>query len=236
MNEKLTYYVIGSTIGAAVGYFTGAVIDEVITQRQAASHDLIDWEDREDYANFSEDEEDDEEIQIEVEPMSKKRLSKEPKDYGQYFAENGRPDLAALVDKYNGIKEEEIEDVLSDEEDDEWETVEDEIEEDYIDMGDPRIISMSEYANDSNYAHVTLLYFDEDDILTDSKRNPINRPDNLLGEDALVSFGELSEDEDIVYVFNGQKNCMYEVVRQNGWFQPPPPKRIKESKDDPDDV
>ena len=238
MNERLTYMVIGSVLGAAAGYFTGAVIDEVITQRQAASHDLIDWEDREDYANVPEADDDDQDldqdpISYKVTSVSKNQKGINVTNYAEYFGEIDRPDLTALIEKYNGNPDqlsvesnEKIEDRYEEED---WETVEDSVEED-ADLGDPRIISVEDYSEDSVFAHVTLLYFDEDDVLTDSRRNPINRPEKLIGEDALVSFGEGSSDEDIVYVLNNEKGAMYEVVRQNDWFQPPLKSKMKKEE------
>ena len=236
MNERITYLVIGAAVGAAAGYFAGAVIDEIITQRQAASHDLIDWEDHEDYTHVPDAEDDDEEEKlIEVIPMAKEKSKKDPVDYGQYFADIGRPDIAALVEKYNGSKnvtEDDDEESMDADEYLEMEEILDESDEEDLDLVDPRIISLEEYANDSSHAHVILHYYDEDDILTDARRNPINKPEKLLGEDALVSFGELSEDEDIVYVRNAAKGAMYEVVRQNAFFQPPVEKKVKEQRDE----
>ncbi len=162
---------------------------------------------------------------------------KKIKDYTQHFISQDRPDLAALAAKYNGDKEETeaISQVIMasegsvsilDEEDD---NIVDKLladgytdsEIDFtVDEKDPAIISVAEYANDDEYDHITLNYYD-DDVVTDEDDKPINRPETFLGEDALVSFGILSQDEDVVYVRNHTKKAMYEVVRTNKSYAAP---------------
>jgi hypothetical protein len=130
------------------------------------------------------------------------------RNYTEHFIKEDRPDLAALAAKYRG---EEIE--LTSEEGIAAQDDSD-LEEEYLDNDDvdPRIISIDEYAANQEFSHETLSYY-TDDVLTDERDIPINRPEKFLGEEALVSFGEQSGDPDIVYVMNSEKKAMYEIVR-----------------------
>lgn len=225
MEQRMTYLIVGGTIGAATGWFVGAVIAEVLEQRALAAQvgdlDLFDevYEDEDESEDSDDEEESDHIIELKREKMSKR----EKTDYASYFRDLGRSDIADLVEKYNGDAVKAVDhfhdgpdpelEMVSEEDD--WEEIED------VDSGDPRVISVADYADDTEHAHVTLLYF-EDDVLTDGKRNPIDRPEKLLGEEALLSFGELSNDPDIVYVRNSGKRAMYEVVRTNQDFTTKP--------------
>ena len=206
---------IGAGIGAAIGLFIAQVIVDYIQMLEEPIPPWIDGTEN----DPTDHPEDDIKGTFPQRPneMAKKSNTK---NYTQYFLQSERPDLAALVAKYNS--EDEIgDDTRSITDADEDELVEEvefeKIEDQDDDSDDPKIISMNEYANDDEFAHVTLQYF-SDDVVTDGKNHPIDRPEKFLGDDALVSFGELSEDEDIVYVRNIAKRCMYEVVRVNHPF------------------
>lgn len=245
--NRTTYLIVGGTLGAATGWFVGAVIAEVLNQREAIANQPDEPLDREDYRDIpdiedveeedpGDDDDDQDEITSPTESI-KKMTNKRKKNYGEYFQD--RPELAALVRKYNqGVVEEEpveeTEDVSEEDEeweDDDFETIEDEVD----DVVDPRVISEEEFRSDTEHAHVTLLYFD-DDVLTTPDRQPINKPERILGEEALFSFGELSDDENRVYVINREKKAAYEVVRMNVEFAPAiPRKRVDEYNETGDD-
>lgn len=207
MNTNLKL-LIGATIGAGLGYFVGSIIVEIIALKEHPE-DELDYYDLE-YPNTQDGgPEIDEEKKLfqRSEPMSKRRT----RNYTQAF--QGNPGLELLVKKYNGelelpdlpIKnapareEEEIEGLHDPEEEDD-------------DIQPISIISMAEFANAEGFECLTLKYY-EDDVVTDEHDTPIDRPEEILGEDALVSFGELSGDEDTVYVRNLPKKAMYEVIR-----------------------
>lgn len=210
MNNN-TKILIGAGVGAGIGWFIGAVIAEMIAIKCDGGELHM-----EELEELTDDEDQDFNI-LERNQTKLKNNQKQIKNYTQYFIENGRPDLAELAKKYN-VKEADPEDetihgmeptsVIEDE----FETI-DEIPA-YSDRP-VKIISLSEYANDDmGFEAVTLHYYD-DDVLTDENDIPIDRPEQLIGEDALVSFGEFSDDEDVVYVRNTPKKALYEIVRLN---------------------
>lgn len=220
MNNNLKI-LLGALVGAGAGYFVGGVIVEIINIKQSPEYNE-DYHDSDEYPQYEE-----EDNEGEPEVMNKNALkTKRVKNYTQYFKNQNRPDLAALAAKYNG---EEPEPLSGDEEKDkemvleeiaEFATIEDEAK-----QTDPSIISMSEFANAGDeYECLTLNYYD-DDVVTDENDEPISRPEQILGEEALVSFGELSDDEDVVYVRNEKKKAMYEVVRTNKEYAAPKSRR-----------
>lgn len=224
----ITKQILGALIGGAIGNFVSGVVIEIIRIKESP-------EATEPYEHSDEYPEGDSEIEVEKTLLAKRpeKMKKptEKKNYSQFFLSENRPDLAALAAKYNGeevalpeanpnaviIPDEDLEEEF----DDENETDEEFIEEDEIEsMTGPRVISLSEFANSDDYVAVKLNYYD-DEVVTDERNNPIARPERILGEEALVSFGLMSEDEDVVYVRNPEKKAMYEVVRTNKNYAAP---------------
>lgn len=77
-----------------------------------------------------------------------------------------------------------------------------------------QIISLEEYVEGGQSQEKRdLTYYEADDTLADEDEKIIADPDALIGSDALVSFGKLSTDPDIVYVRNTQVGEDYEVTR-----------------------
>lgn len=77
-----------------------------------------------------------------------------------------------------------------------------------------RIISLEEYVNgELSQQQRDLTYFESDDTLADEDEKIITDPDALIGSEALVSFGKLSTDPDIVYVRNTKTGEDFEVTR-----------------------
>lgn len=78
----------------------------------------------------------------------------------------------------------------------------------------PHIISIEDY-NDTgrNNDKVSYTYYDEDDTLADEKEKIVPDSDKILGNQALISFGLMSDDPDIVYVRNNKAGTDYEIVR-----------------------
>lgn len=80
----------------------------------------------------------------------------------------------------------------------------------------PYVISRDSYENE--YRHFnkeSLVYFEKDKILVDDRDDIIDNIEMILGSEALSSFGEGSEDNDIVYVRNMRIQCDFEVVREH---------------------
>lgn len=63
-----------------------------------------------------------------------------------------------------------------------------------------------------------LLYFEDDDVLTDEDDKPIEEAEYLIG-DALDHFGDKSNNKDIVYVYNPSNQTGYEIQRIHDSFQ-----------------
>jgi len=84
----------------------------------------------------------------------------------------------------------------------------------------PHIITAVDYEKTKvGYGQETLMYYEIDDTLTDLSEKLIDNVDELLGPDALVSFGVTSDDPDIVYVRNLKNETDYEVIRLHKSYQ-----------------
>ena len=83
--------------------------------------------------------------------------------------------------------------------------------------GHPYLISKEEYfENGSDYAQVTITYFEDDDVLVDEDDSMISDVGDTVGLKQLTRFGVLSGDHNIVYVRNEAKEIDFEIVRNKG--------------------
>ncbi len=88
----------------------------------------------------------------------------------------------------------------------------------------PEVIPLEEYSCLPSYlTTLTFHYFEEDDVLIDDGDMVVDDIDDVVG-DALVHFGDGSDDDDTVYVVNGRLGLAIEIVRLhssysgwNGW-------------------
>lgn len=206
--NNITKIAIGAVIGAGVGWFIGAVIAEYINMIEEEKNNPYRIDE-----SVADADEEPEESQRPLE-MSKrsKRMRVNDVDYTRHFTVEEKDDLKKLAAKYNqGILPEVDEPV------DGEETWVDE-DADTADSGPIRIINVADYASsDSGYEQITLLYFD-DDVVTDEKRKIFNDPETLIGEEALISFGVLSDKEDTVYIRNDDRKKEFEVIRMDEPF------------------
>lgn len=217
-----TNTIFGVLIGAVVGGFVGFVVGDIIANKIAP-----DWID--DPADGSEQDRiesedgvndypprDKERFIVKSPRRNKDRVIAPVRNYGIYSGLPVPPDLAVLAAKYRGEELPVEESKLIEEI--EYEAIE---EEALHGVNDPAIISFEEYLNsEMGFSKTTVHYYSEDDVLTDDQDNPVANPEKFLGPDALVSFGELSEDEDVVYIRNTEKKSEYEVVRLNKAYGP----------------
>lgn len=220
--NKLTIQLVGATIGAAIGYWIGNEIVAVIRYNEDPWGD--NYHDSPDYPTH-------EELERKLKKNSEeKQMGKKQKlktrNYTRHYVPSDKPELAALIAKYRGetfedVSDETTKDATLEVEEPMVEVEEEESDEDFdqpIDFEetdeDPCVIPMELYAEDDDHRHFTLNYY-SDDILTDERNRLIPNPKVILGDDALVSFGLHSQDEDVVYVRNRAKRAMYEVVRTN---------------------
>lgn len=100
------------------------------------------------------------------------------------------------------------------EEDEEIEAELDSFDKARVRNDDPYIITIDDYnTTNSHYDKITVTYYSEDDVLADENEEIISDPNSIIGEDALLNFGEGSDDADIVYVRNEKIAVDYEVIR-----------------------
>lgn len=86
----------------------------------------------------------------------------------------------------------------------------------YEELGEPYVISKDSFENEyQDFAKESLVYFEDDDVLSDDKDEIIQEREKVIGTEALNSFGEGSDDEDIVYVRNLALSIDYEVVQEH---------------------
>lgn len=83
---------------------------------------------------------------------------------------------------------------------------------------------------------VSLTYYQDDDVLIDEDEEIITNVYDIIGNEALTSFGKYSADPDIVYVRNDRLGIDYEIVRLYKSYQvtvlgmkeeEPPRKKVK---------
>lgn len=78
----------------------------------------------------------------------------------------------------------------------------------------PYIITQEEFSNEMLfYDKSTITYYSVDDVLVDENEEMISDVDSTVGDTALTSFGEGSNDPDIVYVRNEKISTDFEVIR-----------------------
>lgn len=212
---------IGVGLGAGLGYFVADVIVEIIHLKEEQKLPYDDYEDSEEYPHDLEDE--NMEVQIDLRKRKPKTMSKKhvvvTKDYTKHFDPTEKIRLEELAAKYNqGV-------LPPDEAPAPDEIIEDQMEEEDPGTGETdeniEIISLEEYAaSDTGYIKTSLNYYAGDDVVTDQKDVPLSDPEGFLGEDALVSFGMQSDDDDVVYVRNHELHGEYEIVRLHKSFGP----------------
>src|SRR3972149_718460 len=222
MNTHVKAIAIGAIIGGSLGYLIGKwYVDNYLLL------DVDDWY----FENQDTNKEEpttcaEEDVPVVEEriflPMSKSKAGKNivSKDYSHYFDPKTKVTLAELASKYDvhvpGAETKESNpDIL-------FENYEP--KEESKDEEDPSVISLEEFINsDTGFDKVTVHYYAEDDVVTDDQDEPVSGPEKFLGEVALLSFGELSDDSDTVYIRNVSMRAEYEVVRLNTRYSPPEP-------------
>ena len=82
----------------------------------------------------------------------------------------------------------------------------------------PYIISVEEFQEESDELEKTTLSYYDDGTLADERNMPIPDANPIIGDENLEKFGELSQDENIVYVRNEKLSTDFEVVREEGSY------------------
>ena len=78
---------------------------------------------------------------------------------------------------------------------------------------EPFVISREDF--DEGYSHfdkITITYYENDDVLADEQDEVIPDIESVVGYEALGRFGDMSEDDCVVYVRNGRLGADYEIV------------------------
>lgn len=80
--------------------------------------------------------------------------------------------------------------------------------------GKPHIISLEEFSEEmEHYDKATIYFYEDDEVLADENEEMIQDVSGTVGDEALTSFGILSNDDEIVYVRNDKLGIDYEVIR-----------------------
>lgn len=77
----------------------------------------------------------------------------------------------------------------------------------------PFVISREEF--DEGYPHfdkITITYYEKDDVLADEQDEIIPDIEAVVGYDSLSRFGDMSDDDCVVYVRNGRLGADYEII------------------------
>lgn len=225
---------IGALLGAGIGWFVGSVIVEYIHMKEEEFYRDAEYDESEEMPEGDEaDKMEKDQRPVEMSKKSKKVKAKTVDYTKLYVVDEGKEDLKKLVQKYNhGIISED--ETVGATEGEAW------VDED-AETAEPeepiQIISLADYANsDTGYEQHELNYF-SDDVVTDENLVPIANPEQLIGEEALVSFGVLSENEDVVYIRNETIKAEYEITRLYREFAQRAvdsrrPRRVTKEKDD----
>lgn len=91
----------------------------------------------------------------------------------------------------------------------------DDEQEDDVDMFGPQIIEPQELW-ELDYPMLTLIYYEEDHVLTDDRNKIIANAEELVGHDFAKHFGEY--EEDTVYIRNNKVKVYYEILRDYGSY------------------
>lgn len=83
----------------------------------------------------------------------------------------------------------------------------------------PYVITYEEFSEEHDeFSKTSIIYYASDKTLSDEREEPIPRAEDILGDEALKSFGKGSHDKNVVYVRNENLGVDYEVVRNPGKY------------------
>lgn len=82
-----------------------------------------------------------------------------------------------------------------------------------VDLKMPYVIAPDNFGELDDFETVSLTYYSGDDILADEEDEIVENIDELIGSDALNSFGEYEDDS--VFVRNEELKCDYEILLDN---------------------
>lgn len=117
-------------------------------------------------------------------------------DDRQIFSKEEKKDYAKITKTYDGEDNEETGIPLTDTTD------------------EPYVIPLDHFMHtNKHYDKLSITYYEEDDTLADDQEEIIPDVSMIIGDEALMCFGEGSDDPDTVYVRNDKTNTDFEVTR-----------------------
>jgi hypothetical protein len=188
--KKVGIYLVGTILGGAIGYL---IADYFVSNTEEKVEEENEW---------AKDEEESEEIEsgyglkrVNIEDIDKLNTTDfKPKDYNAISTKHDKTQTIDEVVKERLGKDESLTGTKS-----------------------PYIISLEDYiagvALGTPHNQIALSYYEKDLTVVDSEDAVIDSPNEILGEEALKSFGKYSQDPDIVYVRNFKLATDYEVIR-----------------------
>lgn len=205
MNTRNTILAISGAVGGALGWFVGSVIADYIDEKELRDQQPIQIEQEE-----TEDDDEEESSEAETTMSKTQKPKREKTNYVTYFKSIDRPDLAALAEKYKdgGVVNSSMDSELI-----HVDELENMVPPALTANKEITIISSDEFNDNQDEYEVVELSYYTDDIIVGEDDNVIPDPEDIIGNDALVSFGMLSGDSDIVYVRNQKNKALYEIVR-----------------------
>lgn len=75
------------------------------------------------------------------------------------------------------------------------------------------------FDGDGNFEKITIVYYEADETLADERDTVIPNIKDVIGLEAIKSFGKDSDDPNVVYVRNHKSSCDFEVVRNPGSYE-----------------
>lgn len=178
-----------SKIGYAITFVGGAAIGSLVTFRAIKKM----------YDNL---------IQEEVNSVKEALLNRKPvvKQAEEILAEQAihKPDISEYA---KVLKKETYTDYSHSEKD-----IQEEVKEDPVtnkDTEHPYVISPDEFGESHDYETISLTYY-SDGVLADDNDEAIDDVEEIVGDEALESFGEY--EDDAVYVRNDRLKCDYEIL------------------------
>lgn len=83
----------------------------------------------------------------------------------------------------------------------------------------PYVITEEEFLeNAPEYEQTTVTYFEADDVLADTRDQPIDDTDGVVGDPNLLRFGHGTKDRNTVFVRNERLEMDFEISRSSGSF------------------
>lgn len=229
LSNRAARTLIFAAIGAAAGYFIGGLVVNGIAGEEyevveTIEEEIVEVDDITDTKAVAK--------ALRERPQKQKAIIR---DYSTVkIREKG--DLKTLASRYSERQEDTV-DLMESVTDPETLMHVDPLGETAEDVDKIHVISEQEY-NDrpevvKPYTKTVLHYYEEDDVVTDESDEPLSHPERIIGDDALVSFGEGTSNPDLVFVFNPLTGDMYQIVRYHKAYGAPTekPKRRSARKD-----